>query len=290
LTRHIVIPDTQVKAGVPIEHHEWIGKYIVDKKPDTIIGIGDHADMHSLSSFDTKKSDFHSRRYKEDIAAANEAWSLLNKQLDDYNAIKRQWREKQYRPAKHVTLGNHEYRIERAIDADRVTLEGMIGMDDLNYEQYGWTVHDFLKPVQLDGIQYAHYFANPNTGRPYAGANIETRLKSIGFSFVMGHQQGKLIGERHLNNNQSQRGLVIGSCYLHREDYRGHQAQTHWRGIAVLNEVKNGYYDLTEVSLEYLCRKYYWQNDNDDKDPRGLCAFMQKEHPKLENIFDVGNV
>jgi hypothetical protein len=85
---------------------------------------------------------------------------------------------------------------------------------------------------------------------------MDTRLKNIGFSFTMGHQQIFMVGERPLNNGRRIRGLVWGSCYLHDEDYRGFQANGERRGIAVKHEVHDGMYDLMEVSLDFLCRKY----------------------------------
>ena len=40
--RHFVIPDTQVKKGVPIDHMAWIGAAIRDYKPDVVVHLGDH--------------------------------------------------------------------------------------------------------------------------------------------------------------------------------------------------------------------------------------------------------
>ena len=59
--KHLIIPDCQVKDGVPLEYLEWIGHYIVEKKPDVIINIGDFADMPSLSSYDVGKKSFEGR-------------------------------------------------------------------------------------------------------------------------------------------------------------------------------------------------------------------------------------
>ena len=53
-----VIPDCQIKEGVPTEHLEWAGQYIADKKPDVIVNIGDFWDMPSLSSYDKGRKDF----------------------------------------------------------------------------------------------------------------------------------------------------------------------------------------------------------------------------------------
>ena len=52
--RIIVIPDTQVKAGVPMSHLSALGNYILDKKPECIVHIGDHFDMPSLGQHNSK--------------------------------------------------------------------------------------------------------------------------------------------------------------------------------------------------------------------------------------------
>jgi hypothetical protein len=160
-------------------------------------------------------------------------------------------KKRQWNPDLIYTLGNHENRIERAVENDAV-LEGVIGYQDFNH--HGWDRHGYLEPVWVDGICYAHTFVQPNSGRPYSGM-METRLKSIGHSFVAGHQQVLSIGRRETLAG-AHHGLVVGAAYMHDEDYRGPQSNNEWRGICILNEVVNGSYDLCLVSLDYLCRKY----------------------------------
>lgn len=250
---HLIIPDCQVKDNVPTDHLEWIGKYIVDIKPDVIVNIGDFADMPSLSSYDKGKKQFEGRRYIIDIESAKQGMKKLLEPLKKYNKNRLKTRHKQYKPEMHLTLGNHENRINRAVEADAI-LEDMMATTNLQYEK-DWIVHEFLKPVEIDGVVYAHYFYNPMSSRPYSGM-IEGRLKNIGFTFTMGHQQGLAIGMRTLNNGQMIRGLVAGSCYLHDEGYIGPQGNEHWQGIIVKHEVEDGNYCLMEVSLDYLCRRY----------------------------------
>ncbi len=247
---HIFIPDGQVKYDVPTDHWTWIGKYLAEYQPDVIVNAGDWADMPSLSSYDRGKKQFEGRRYNLDIKTAREAMQILLEPMKTYNATHR----KQYKPEMHLTLGNHEDRINRAIENDPI-LEETMSISNLRYEE-DWIVHPFLKPVCIDGVTYAHYFYNPMTGRPYSGVSMDARIKSIGFSFTMGHQQAKMIGAKELNNGQVLRGLVAGACYLHDEEYKGYQGNNHWRGIIVKHEVNEGNYDLMEVSLDFLCRKY----------------------------------
>jgi len=195
------------------------------------------------------------KRYKADMEAGKVANDILWRSLNQYNANQVKNHKKQYTPEKHLTLGNHEYRIMRVTEDDP-SMEGYMGYQDLGYEEAGWTVHDFLDVVEIDGLCYSHFFANPMSGRPWGGHSMDTRLKNIGYSFVQGHQQICLIGTRALTNGAVLRGLVCGACYLHDEDYRGKQGNSEWRGVFLLHEVRNGNYSLCEVSLDYLCLKY----------------------------------
>jgi Calcineurin-like phosphoesterase len=250
----LFIPDTQTKDGVPLDHLTWIGKYIVDKRPDVIVHAGDHYDMPSLSGYDAGKKCFEGRTYKRDIEVGNHAMDLLMAPILANNARAASNHRERYKPRLVFLLGNHEQRIERAIESDR-KLDGVLGYHDFNLTKYGWEVHPFLKPVEINGVHFAHYFYNPMSGHPYGGM-VQTRLKNIGFSFVMGHQQGKQQAEMYLSDGTVHRGLVAGSCYQHDEDYKGPQANHHWRGVCVLHEVRNGNYDLMEVSLDFLKHRY----------------------------------
>lgn len=260
---HIVIPDTQCKPGVPMAHLTWIGRYIVDHfqgKPNVkIIHLGDHADMPSLSSYDKGKMAMEGRRYLLDIEAANEGWHLLNQPLTDYNTVQRSRHHSQWLPERHILLGNHEDRITRAVEVD-AQLEGLVSLDDLDYADWGWKVHDFLRPVFLDGIGYSHYWHHPMTGRPYTGSALN-RLKTIGHSFTQGHQQTldyalRFVTDPETGLAHSQHALIAGAAYLHDEDYKGYQGNAHWRGIVVKHAVVRGSYNPMFVDLEYLCRRY----------------------------------
>lgn len=263
MTRHIVIPDTQVKPGVPLDHLSWIGEYIADKRPDTVVHLGDHYDMPSLSSYDVGKKSFEGRRYVDDIAEGNLAFELLTKPIKRAAA-----KAHKKGPRLIYLLGNHEQRIERATEND-AKLDGAIGYHD--FVHTGWERHDFLKIVWVDGIAYSHYFAQPLSGRPYGGQSIDTRLKSIGHSFTMGHQQVFMLGRRETGAG-AHHGLVAGNCYLHDEVYRGPQANNEWRGIIVKNEVENGAYDVMAVSLNYLCKRF---------ENMPLANFLAKKYPNM---------
>jgi hypothetical protein len=247
MRKHLVIPDIQAKPGAPLNHCEWIGKYIADTKPDVVVNLGDHCDVTSLSSYDRGKLDFEGRRFSQDIAASDMANRLL------FQEVKRRKKKRTFES--HILYGNHENRIARFVQ-DNPEMEGFMSLDSLRYHKFYDEVHPFLEPVVIDGITYAHYFYNPLSGRPWGGM-LPTRLKNIGFTFTMGHQQGLNYFTRTLNNGQRQHALVAGSCYLHDEKYLGPQAEDHWNGIVEKNNVsEDGDYDLNVISMETLCRRY----------------------------------
>jgi hypothetical protein len=229
---------------------DWIGKYIVHKKPDVIVQIGDFADMESLCSYDKGKRSFEGRRYKSDVDAAYEGMSRLLRPMDQYNAMQCRNKKKEYRPRMVLTLGNHEQRINTATELDPM-LEGLLKVEDLNYEAFGWEVHPFLKPVTIDGVTYAHYFPTGVMGRPASTA--AAILSNYHKTCVAGHQQGR-------NYAQGKRSpisaIIAGSCYQHDEAYLNPMTNEHWRGVIMLHEVVNGTFDEMFVSLRYLKRKY----------------------------------
>lgn len=256
--KHLLIPDTQVAPGRSIEHLKALGNYIVAKKPDVIIHIGDHADMPSLSTYEKKGSKyFHDKNYREDIDSSHVGMQTLLSPLWNYNDKQVKNRKKRYKPRMVMTLGNHEERIKRAVHSDPV-LAGTIGIDDLCYEDYGWEVHPFLDIVMIDGIAYSHYFVNPcGLMCNPVGGTIENKLKLLGCSFTMGHQQHCQWGMKYNALGKQINGLVCGVFNPYDEDYLGPQKnRQYWRGVVMKHAVKDGAYDPMMVSLDYLMENY----------------------------------
>lgn len=252
---HLIIPDTQVKPGVDLSYLKWIGKYIVRKRPDVIIQIGDFNDLESLSSYDKGKRSAEGKRLNADIEAGKLAMRALLTPLLNLQAEQIENDEEVYKPRLVLTLGNHEHRLTKHIDANP-ELHGFLRMEDLGYEYFGWEVYPFLEPVCIDGINYCHYYPNVMTGKALGG-NAQLMLKTIGESFTMGHRQTLDVATRFLPaSGQQQWGLICGACYTHEEDYKGYQGNHHWRGIVVKHNVKDGSYDPLFVSLDWLKKEY----------------------------------
>ena len=166
---HAVIPDCQVKPGQDYSFLRWVGNYLAEKKPDVIVQIGDFADMPSLSSYDVGKKSFEGRRYKDDVAASKEAMQALMDPIVTKVTTLELNHKKRWHPELHLTLGNHENRINKATENDP-KLDGTLSVDDLSYSGFGFNVHEFLRPVILDGVAYAHYFVSGALARPFPSA------------------------------------------------------------------------------------------------------------------------
>lgn len=253
MSKHFVIPDVQAKPGNDFTFLKRIGHYIVEKQPDVVINIGDFADMASLSSYDVGTKSFEGRRYKSDIETAHTAMNALLEPLTTYNQKQRKNREKQYHPRMVLTLGNHENRITKATNNDP-KLDGTIGIEDLRYEAYGWEVVPFLDVIVIDGVAYSHYFTSGVLGKPCVSAQAQLARKHM--SCVAGHQQGFQVATGYRADGKRLTSIIAGSCYEHNEDYMGPQGNNHWRGALMLHNVDEGQFDMVQVPLNFLERKY----------------------------------
>jgi hypothetical protein len=240
----LLIPDAQVKPGVPLDHLVKLGEEILEERPDVIYNIGDWFDMPSLSSYDRGTAKAEQRRVMDDIAAGNLGMQLLLGPLRALQDKQRRSGKKVYKPRMYFSMGNHEDRI-RKYENTHPELQGALAADRLDLR--GWEVIPFLQVKELEGVSFSHYFYNPNTGRPYSGT-MEFRLGKLKRSFVQGHEQGLKYATEAVGDGRIH-GLMAGSFYLHDEDYKGPQGNNHWRGHCYLHNINNGSFDLDIRSL-----------------------------------------
>jgi hypothetical protein len=256
--RIVVIPDTQVKAGVPTDHILAAGKYCVKHKPDKIVFIGDWWDMPSLNRFGTNL-DLEGTRIAADIEAGKTAMELFLSPFEKLNNKRRKDKKSLYKPEMHFCTGNHDpmVRVPRLIESHPI-LAGFATEDCKEWlEGKGIIVHDFLEILNIEDIRFSHYFQNMHSALKGAlTGNIVTMIKNAGWSFVMGHQQGKKTHSFKLGDGSNRLGACVGSFYQHGEAYEGRQGGNNWHGILVLNEVEKGGADLCEVSMKYLKENY----------------------------------
>lgn len=250
--RHLVMPDMQVTPDSPTHHIAMAARYAAVKRPDVIVQLGDWADMESLSSYDRGKRASEGRRYRADVEAVNKTLALFDSEL-------RRYAPRSYRPRKLVTLGNHEDRINRAVE-DQALLEGTVTVDDLKFRKYGWEVHPFLRPVVVSGVTYLHYCPLNSMGKVTANKHGAPSALAQGrrmmTNVVCGHAQGLDVAIIH-TPTRTIRSVIAGSFYLHDVGYIPPVGSRYWKGLLILNDIRpTEGFDLCEVSLSYLERRF----------------------------------
>lgn len=248
----LLIPDIQAKPGDPLIHIECLNRFVLDKRPDIIVQIGDLWDFPALSSYDRGKRAAEGRRLKDDWEIGCLAVAVL---MDG-------WDDADYYPDLYYTKGNHEFRVDR-YESDFPELEGSLPNCLDFMDAMGWHAHEFLTPVEVEGITFCHLFAKNSYGRitpasaRMGASSTRTQMNNnkVG-SIVSGHRQG-LESTIHPTANGRVRSIIAGSFYMHDEGYMGPQGHDYWRGVLMLNRVDGkGDFDLTEVSLSYLLERY----------------------------------
>lgn len=248
---HVVIPDGHAHPGHDNTRALHISRLIADLRPDVVVQLGDAADMPSLSSYDKGKRSFQGRSYAADIAAHADFQDKL------WHHVRRQ---KKKLPTRVALIGNHEERIDRALNL-QPELAGTIGYEDLDLEKY----YDVVVPytgqtpgvIEVDGIHYAHYFTSGVMGNGISGEHAAYSLITKKFtSCVQGHTHTLDYCQRTSAGGKKIHGLVAGCAMDYRSDWAGEVENLWWRGVCILRDVEDGQYDLEVVSLKQLASKY----------------------------------
>lgn len=251
MSTYLLVPDPHAYPGITNERADWLGQLIVDSKPDVVVMGGDLFDMTSLSSYDKGKRSFHGKSYKADIEVG----------LDFHE---RMWAPtkiaKRKRPHRVALEGNHEVRIERALDLSP-ELVGTIGFKDYQFEHYYDEVvrYDGGLPgiYESDGILFAHFFPTGISGRPAGGdwparsLMLKNNKSSVAFhSHTLDFASRKTVANEYINC------LVAGCYHDHVPDWAG-PISRYWRaGVAILRNVENGNFDFQWISLDNLKKTY----------------------------------
>jgi predicted phosphodiesterase len=254
--KHMVLPDAHFYPGDDFERAEMAGAFALKHKPDTVVCLGDWADMPSLSSYDVGKKSFEGRRYSEDVQASRDALAAFDKPINEYNLRQAKNRKVQYKPKKVMLGGNHdEGRILRVIEMDP-RMEGTIDLDDLGFEEYGWDYQPYLLSKEIDGILYNHYFISGVMGNSISGENpAKTIIKKNMHSSTAGHSHLKDEANVATPLGKMVYGLVAGCYFEHSMVYARAVEHLWWRGLHLKHDVKDGEYDLESWSMDRLRRE-----------------------------------
>lgn len=251
MSTHIVIPDQHADPRFNNERADWIGQLIKDVKPEVVVNLGDAADMASLSTYDKGKRSFHGRSYAGDLAShldfQERMWAPM-------------FATKKKLPYAVVLEGNHEHRIERALDLSP-ELQGTIGFNDLAFDAYYNDVvrYEGGTPgiIEIDGINYAHYFVTGVMGRPSSGIHPAFNLiAKQSASCIQGHTHTFDLSVTTDVKGKKIMSMIAGCAFDYDSEWAGNANRFYWRGVIILHNVDNGTYDPELVSFERLRKAY----------------------------------
>jgi hypothetical protein len=242
---HFVISDMQISEGVDLSHFKAIALEIIERKPDVIIFLGDFWDMKSL--WNITKDQFSGKSYKKDIQAGIDAMRLLLKLIDAESE------QTGWKPRKVFCLGNHEHRIQK-LENNYKSLAGLVGLDDLQLESFGFEVVPFLEPIIIDDIAYCHYFTNGLMNNAMQSTKLLVMRKLM--NCVMGHRQEFSIHREVKADGTPIYGIFAGSSYLHDEEYLTAQGNHYARLVWAMNDVKDKNFDPEMLLLSRLMKKW----------------------------------
>lgn len=251
MSTHLVIGDPHAHYLQSNHRADILSRVIADIKPDVVVNMGDQADMPSLSSYDVGKRSFHGRTYDADVTACVEFSHRVFAPLK---------KKKKKLPRFVILEGNHEHRIERALDLSP-ELEGTISFNDLGYQDY---YDDIVRyngntpgSISIDGLTYAHFFVSGIKGYPLGGEHAaDSHIAKLYTSTVSAHTHLFDYSIRTNTYGKKIMGLVAG-CYLdYHADWAGEINRLWDKGICVLRNVSDGTYDLQWISLQALEKEY----------------------------------
>lgn len=248
---YLIVPD---QHSVPYHNNDradWLSRLTIELRPDVVVNMGDAADMESLSAYDKGTRSFVGRSYRKDIEAH------LDFQDRWWTPVRR---TKKKLPFRVVLEGNHEHRIERALDLSP-ELVGTIGFDDLAFKDFYDEVirYDGANPgiIELDGILFSHFFVTGISGRPTGGEHPAHMLLAKA-------KQSACAAHSHLWDFTTQltqagkpwNGLIAGCYQDFNNPWAGSTANFWKRGVTILRDVNDGGYDLEFVSIDRMKREY----------------------------------
>lgn len=250
MSTHIVIPDPHGHPDFHSKRATWLGKLILDVKPDVVINMGDMWDLPSMNTYEMGKKTW-GRSYKRDLNAGLE--------FDD-----RLWRPirkaKKKLPRSVFLEGNHEHRLKRVLNL-KPELEGLIDFKDFdlsrNYDDIVEYDGGIPGNICIDGVSYAHFFPSGVMGKAIGGLHQASALvNKVGVSATQGHTHTRDFFQLAHPAGKPRLGLVCGVFQDYDSDWAGGLNRMWWRGVVIKRNVGGGMYDHQWVSLDTLKKEY----------------------------------
>lgn len=207
--------------------------------------------MPSLSGYDKGKKSFQGRTYRADVDSHNDFQDRL------WSTVRR---AKRKMPRRVTLIGNHEQRIDRAIEI-QPELEGTVSYNDLELDRWYDDVIHYVGNapgiIEIDGVFYSHFFVSGVMGRSIGGEHPAYSLLTKKYaSCTQGHTHVYDHCYRTRADGRPIFGLVAGVFVDYIGDWSAGVEDLWWSGVFIKRNVDRGSYDLEAVSTERLKKEY----------------------------------
>lgn len=250
----LVVPDPHAHPDHNNDRADYLGKLILDIKPDVVVNMGDTYDMPSLSSFDKGKASFNGRSYEKDIVAGNDFLDRM------WYPIKK---AKKKRPRSIFLEGNHERRLNTVLEQQPELGGSTYGIGYKNYllDDYHHEVYHYngMTPAvfSYEDIHFAHFMISGLMGRPIGGEHHASSLiTKTHSSCVVAHSHTYDYSVKNTSTGRKIMGLVAGVYQDYDSGWAGNANRMWHAGVSLLNNASGGSYDLQFISLDSLRKEY----------------------------------
>lgn len=259
MKRLLAFSDAHVSPGQDLERFDWLGKLIVDVRPDAVWNGGDFATCDSVSFFKVPREDQYS--LAEEAEAVRAAHARMWRPLQDLNDRRKASKHGPIVIHKMITMGNHEHRIKRRCEDDELGLGSVVTADNLfQYSLYYDQVADWKEYIEYEGLLLTHCPIN-GRGKPmdgiFRGRHIALQSEMpilYGHTHRVDYTVVNLMGP--VNKTRSALNLP---CFLdqdHVEKYAKGSASGWDYGVVLVDIYEPGRFTFKWISMGELRHKY----------------------------------
>ena len=228
----------------------WIARFASEQRFDRIIQIGDWSTWDSVNQHD--KNDSYAARFKPQISD----------DMENLKASLQAWRAGMapgYKPKQHITLGNHENRLERFENATPEAHGSFTRQRDELFLQFGWTPRPYGEILYVNGVGFTHHPVN-GAGRAFGGETGPQRAANkTTVPIVSGHTHRRQVHDSAKIGPVESISMVEIGCALPWgtvENYAKVSATGWWWGVVPLTCHGGAITDVSFVSMLTLQDRY----------------------------------
>lgn len=264
LERTLVIGDAHADPNFSNRRFDALGNFIVDRRPDNIVQIGDWGNLDSISFHNHGRPLLQEgQRLAADLESMRDAYDRMMRPLYGEWDKSKKAKKRKYNPNRYWLEGNHEDRVRKFLEINPV-LEGFVPDTDLvGAKEEGWVIVPYREYVFIKGTAFTHVPQN-DANQPVGGKYMVMRAaERHATTVVFGHNHRReIIGVNRVTEGTTHGtrvdGIAAGCYFDYDPEYvRGGLGNlAWWRGLVMLTHVGYSRVDIETISIDRILREY----------------------------------